>query len=158
MMCRPDQTSSVSLHSVQVISCVASSMLRMYCSRSTCHRPLPPNLCISPVTHGRPSVAAAAEARPGGLGGWCSTSHELKSCPPSANRVQFWASSPTWDHRYQNWSACPRPMPGQTWTPPRLPRDFLGKVPSARREEVAASPKKPMAIGGPVGSSSGVAK
>ena len=37
-------------------------------------------------------------------------------------------------------------MPGQktTRTPPRLPRDFLRKVPSARGEEIAPSPERPI--------------
>ena len=53
-------------HHVRVTSsrCFTQVLLSINLSRTSAL----PNLCISPVTHGRHSVAEAAEARPGGFG------------------------------------------------------------------------------------------
>ena len=53
-------------HHVCVTSsrCFTQVLLSIYLSPTSAL----PNLCISPVTHGRPSLTAAAEARPGGFG------------------------------------------------------------------------------------------
>ena len=63
---------SLSLHNVQVITCVCDLLLMLHAGTAFHFLVSPtsalPKLCISPFTHAGPSLVAAAEARPGGFG------------------------------------------------------------------------------------------